>query len=149
MLLFDLYNINELNLYNLNNDFIFVLNFENPFIKILFNIEGTIQNKIYTNNNFEIQEKENEFLWLARFIYILCSNSEKEEEKNNHLKFLESLNIDIKETIIKIFNKIFHKIKGDENYLNYNLKEFILDFNNILEFFDINIIDINLLNKYK
>ncbi len=147
LLLIDLYNINELNLYNLNSDFIFVSNFENPFIKILFNIEGTIQNKIYTNNNFEIQEKENEFLWLARFIYILCSNSEKEEEKNNHLKFLESLNIDIKETIIKIFNKIFHKIKGDENYLNYNLKDFILDFNNILEFFDINIIDINLLYK--
>ncbi len=147
MLLIDLYNINELNLFNLNNDFIFVLNFENPFIKILFNIEGTIQNKIYTNNNFEIQEKENEFLWLARFIYILCSNSEKEEEKNNYLKFLDCLNIEIKEATIKIFNKIFHKIKGDENYLNYNLKDFILDFNNILEFFDINIIDINLLYK--
>ena len=98
MLLIDLYNINELNLFNLNNDFIFVLNFENPFIKILFNIEGTIQNKIFTNNNFEIQEKENEFLWLARFIYILCNNSEKEEdnsekeeEKNNYLKFLDCL----------------------------------------------------------
>ena len=63
MLLIDLYNINELNLFNLNNDFIFVLNFENPFIKILFNIEGTIQNKISINNNFGIQEKENEFLW--------------------------------------------------------------------------------------
>ena len=49
--------------------------------------------------------------------------------------------------MIKIFNKIFHKIKGDENYLNYDLKEFILDFNHILEFFDINIIDKNLLNK--
>ena len=84
---------------------------------------------------------------MARFIYILCSNSEKEEEKNNYLKFLESLNIEIKESLIKIFNKIFHKIKGDENYLNYDLKEFILDFNHILEFFDINIIDINLLNK--
>ena len=146
LLLIDLYNNNELDLYNLNSDFIFVSNFENPFIKILFNIEGTIQNKISNNNNFEMQEKENEFLWLGRFIYILCCNSEKEEEKNNYLKFLENLNIEIKDSIIKIFNKIFRKIKGDENYLNYNLKQFILDFNDILKFFDINIIDINLLN---
>ncbi len=81
MLLIDLYNINELNLFNLNNDFIFVLNFENPFIKILFNIEGTIQNKISINNNFGIQEKENEFLWLTIFIYILCNNYEKKKKK--------------------------------------------------------------------
>ena len=51
---------------------------------------------------------------MARFIYILCSNSEKEEDKNNYLKFLDCLNIEIKEDTIKIFNKIFHKIKGDE-----------------------------------
>jgi len=146
LLLIDLYNNKNLDLYNLNSDFIFVSNLENPSLKILFNIEGTIQNKISNNNNFEIQEKENEFLWLGRFIYILCCNSEKEEEKKNYLKYLENLNIEIKDSIIKIFNKIFLKIKGDEKYLNYNLKQFILDFNDILKFFDIKIIDINLLN---
>ena len=146
LLLIDLYNNNELDLYNLNSDFIFVSNLQNPSLKILFNIEGTIQNKISNNNNFEMQEKENEFLWLGRFIYILCCISEKEEEKNNHLKFLENLNIEIKDSIINIFNKIFRKIKGDKNYSNYNLKQFILDFNEILKFFDIKIIDINLLN---
>ena len=70
----DLYN-NDIKLFNLNSDFCFILDFEKPILKILFNIQGLINSQKENdskNKKIEnIQEKEDEFFWLARFIYII------------------------------------------------------------------------------
>ena len=141
--LIDLYN-NNIKLYNLNSDFFFVLDIESPNLKILLNIFGLIQSES-DNQNKKNQEKEDEFFWLARFIFIISSegNQSNNNVNNNFFDFFINSSPEIiRNDLKKIINSIFFRCKGNEEYIkNYHIQNYINDLNIILNKLNINAID--------
>ena len=144
----DLYN-NDIKLFNLNSDFCFILDFEKPILKILFNIQGLINSQKENdskNKKIEnIQEKEDEFFWLARFIYIISTEYSKNnlnEQKNIFDDFVNSSPEVTRNNLKKIINNIFFRCKGNEEYIkNYHIQNYIDDLNSLLN--QLNITEIN------
>ena len=144
----DLYN-NDIQLFNLNSDFCFILDFEKPILKILFNIQGLINSQKENdskNKKIEnIQEKEDEFFWLARFIYIISTEYSKNnlnEQKNIFDDFVNSSPEVTRNNLKKIINNIFFRCKGNEEYIkNYHIQNYIDDLNSLLN--QLNITEIN------
>ena len=144
----DLYN-NDIKLFNLNSDFCFILDFEKPILKILFNIQGLInsqkENDSKNKKNENIQEKEDEFFWLARFIYIISTEYSKNnlnEQKNIFDDFVNSSPEVTRNNLKKIINNIFFRCKGNEEYIkNYHIQNYIDDLNSLLN--QLNITEIN------
>ena len=144
----DLYN-NDIKLFNLNSDFCFILDFENPILKILFNVQGLInsqkENDSKNKKNDSIQEKEDEFFWLARFIYIISTENSKnyiDEQKNTFDYFINISPEVTRNNLKKIINNIFFRCKGNEEYIkNYHIQNYIDDLNSLLN--KLNISEIN------
>lgn len=144
----DLYN-NDIKLFNLNSDFCFILDFEKPILKMLFNVQGLInsqkENDSKNKKNDSIQEKEDEFFWLARFIYIISTENSKNyiDEQKNTFDYFVNISPEVtRNNLKKIINNIFFRCKGNEEYIkNYHIQNYINDLNIILNKLNINEID--------
>ena len=134
-----LHNNIHIQLYNFNSNFCFVENSEQPILKMLYNINGLIKNKVPIENedgikvqqNEIVEEKIDDFYWLSRTITIICrypNLSHMESFTRFFNEFEESVSMELR----TLFTKAIHKCQGKVEMKEYSLKMFTKEFNDIL-----------------
>ena len=101
-------------------------NSEQPILKVLYNINGLIKNKVPIENedgikvqqNETVEEKIDDFYWLSRAITIICRYPNL-SHMESFTKFFNEFEENVSMELRTLFTKAIHKCQGKVEMKEY------------------------------